>query len=92
MKKLSQEKYETLQKLSQEKYETLQVEPSTTYPLLRRLEKRGMLEGEWITSKGKKRRQYYVTRKGKRILRRMAGSWQTLNEQLGLLLKEADLI
>ena len=84
--------YDIMKKLSQEKYETLQVEPSTTYPLLRRLEKRGMLEGEWITSKGKKRRQYYVTRNGKRILRRMAGSWQTLNEQLGLLLKEADLI
>jgi PadR family transcriptional regulator PadR len=83
--------YDIMKKLSESEYEALQVEPSTTYPLLRRLEKRGMLEGRWVESSGKRRRLYYVTREGRMVLRRMVLSWDTLNEQLSRLLKEAGL-
>jgi DNA-binding PadR family transcriptional regulator len=83
--------YDIMKKLSSEKYDALQVEPSTTYPLLRRLEKRGMLEGKWVESSGKGKRLYYMTRKGKMILKRMVSSWDSLNAQLVLLLKEAGL-
>jgi PadR family transcriptional regulator PadR len=83
--------YDIMKKLSQEDYDALQLEPSTTYPLLRRLEKRGILEGRWSDSSGKRRRLYYVTREGRRILRRMVKSWQSLNDQLMLLIKEAGL-
>ena len=81
--------YDIMKKLSQEPYESLQLEPSTTYPLLRRLEKRGILEGRWSDASGKRRRLYYVTRDGRRILRRMVKSWQSLNDQLTQLIKEA---
>ena len=83
--------YDIMKKLGQEKYDALQLEPSTTYPLLRRLEKRGILEGRWSDTSGKRRRLYYVTRDGRRILRRMVKSWQSLNDQLMLLTKEAGL-
>lgn len=83
--------YDIMKKLGQEKYDALQLEPSTTYPLLRRLEKRGILEGRWSDTSGKRRRLYYVTRNGRRILRRMVKSWQSLNDQLMLLTKEAGL-
>jgi PadR family transcriptional regulator PadR len=83
--------YDIMKKLSQEEYDALQLEPSTTYPLLRRLEKRGILEGRWSDTSGKRRRLYYVTRDGRRILRRMVKSWQSLNDQLMLLTKEAGL-
>jgi PadR family transcriptional regulator PadR len=83
--------YDIMKKLGQEEYDALQLEPSTTYPLLRRLEKRGILEGRWSDSSGKRRRLYYVTRDGRRILRRMVKSWQSLNDQLMLLTKEAGL-
>jgi len=83
--------YDIMKKLSQESYEGLQVEPSTTYPLLRRLEKRGILEGRWSDASGKRRRLYYVTRDGRRILRRMIKSWEGLNEQLAQLISEAGL-
>ena len=83
--------YDIMKKLSESEYEALQVEPSTTYPLLRRLEKRGMLEGKWVDSSGKRRRLYYVTREGRMVLRRMVKSWESLNEQLSRLLKEAGL-
>ena len=83
--------YDIMKKLAQEKYDALQLEPSTTYPLLRRLEKRGILEGRWSDASGKRRRLYYVTKDGRRILRRMVKSWQSLNDQLMLLTKEAGL-
>ena len=83
--------YDIMKKLGQEKYDALQLEPSTTYPLLRRLEKRGILEGRWSDTSGKRRRLYYVTRDGRRILWRMVKSWQSLNDQLMLLTKEAGL-
>ena len=83
--------YDIMKKLSESEYEALQVEPSTTYPLLRRLEKRGMLEGRWVESSGKRRRLYYVTREGRMVLRRMVKSWESLNEQLFQLLQEAGL-
>jgi PadR family transcriptional regulator PadR len=83
--------YDIMKRLSQDEYEGLQVEPSTTYPLLRRLEKRGILEGRWSDASGKRRRLYYVTRDGRRILRRMVKSWEGLNEQLTQLISEAGL-
>ena len=83
--------YDIMKKLGQEKYEALQLEPSTTYPLLRRLEKRGILEGRWSDASGKRRRLYYVTRDGRRILRRMVKSWQSLNNQLMQLTNEAGM-
>lgn len=83
--------YDIMKKLSEQEFESLQVEPSTTYPLLRRLERRGILEGRWSDASGKRRRLYYVTREGRRILRRMAESWKSLNSQVILLLEEAGL-
>jgi DNA-binding PadR family transcriptional regulator len=83
--------YDIIKKLSEEEFESLQVEPSTTYPLLRRLEKRGMLEGRWSDASGKRRRLYYVTRDGRRILNRMVESWRSLNSQLKQLVEEAGL-
>ncbi len=83
--------YDIMKKLGQEEYDALQLEPSTTYPLLRRLEKRGILEGRWSDASGKRRRLYYVTRDGRRILRRMVKSWQSLNNQLMKLTNEAGL-
>ncbi|MHA2026368.1 MAG: PadR family transcriptional regulator [Candidatus Thorarchaeota archaeon] len=83
--------YDIMKKLGHEDYDSLQLEPSTTYPLLRRLEKRGILEGRWSDASGKRRRLYYVTRDGRRILRRMVKSWQNLNNQLMQLTDEAGL-
>lgn len=83
--------YDIMRKLSEEKYSALQVEPSTTYPLLRRLEKRGMLEGRWDDSSGKRKKFYYITRQGRMVLKRMVENWKTLNDQIMLLVEEAGL-
>lgn len=83
--------YNIMKRLSQEEYTALQVEPSTTYPLLRRLEKRGILEGKWSETSGKRRRLYFVTQEGRTVLQRMVKSWLNLNNQLSRLLEEAGL-
>ncbi len=83
--------YDIMKKLGQEQYVALQVEPSTTYPLLRRLEARGILEGKWSDASGKRRRLYYVTREGRIISRQMVKAWRSLNDQLMQLVKEAGL-
>jgi PadR family transcriptional regulator PadR len=84
--------YDIMKKLSEPMYHALQVEPSTTYPLLRRLEKRGMLEGHTQVEDGRERRHYFITREGRLYLDRMVESWQDLNSQLAELLREADLL
>jgi len=84
--------YNIMKRLNRKEYDNLQVEPSTIYPLLRRLEQRGMLEAEWSEAEGKRKRLYFVTREGKEMLRKMSNTWLDLTEQLTRLLKEADLI
>ena len=84
--------YDIMKTLGQEEYEALQVEPSTIYPLLRRLEARGILEGKWSDTSAKRRRLYYITRGGRLILRQMVKSWRNLNDQLMKLVKEAGLV
>jgi PadR family transcriptional regulator PadR len=83
--------YDIMKKLGQEEYMALQVEPSTIYPLLRRLEDRRILEGKWSDTSGKRRRLYYITKGGRLILRQMVTAWRTLNDQLMQLVKEAGL-
>lgn len=84
--------YNIMKRLGQKEYNSLQVEPSTTYPLLRRLEQRGMLEAEWSHAEGKKKRMYFLTREGRDLLRMMTVAWLDLTKQLTRLLEEADLI
>ena len=83
--------YNIMKRLNRKEYDNLQVEPSTIYPLLRRLEQRGMLEAEWSEAEGKRKRLYFVTREGKEMLRKMSKTWLDLTGQLTRLLKEADL-
>jgi len=84
--------YNIMKRLNRKEYDNLQVEPSTIYPLLRRLEQRGMLEAEWSEAEGKRKRLYFLTKQGKEMLRKMSKTWLDLTEQLTRLLKEADLI
>ena len=43
--------------------------PSTLYPELKHLEKRGLITSSWEIAVGKARRKYRITRKGQSLLR-----------------------
>ena len=49
----------------------LNVNPNTMYPLLRRLEARGLIEGQWEHPERRSRRFYSLTRKGRAEYKRL---------------------
>jgi PadR family transcriptional regulator len=49
----------------------LHINPNTMYPLLRQLESRGLLEGEWEHPERRSRRYYSLTAEGRKEYRRL---------------------
>ena len=63
------------------------IEEGTLYPLLRRLETQGLLQSEWKIEDGPPRRYYSLNEDGRKLLERLTGSWQSMNDAMGRLLK-----
>ncbi len=62
------------------------IEEGTLYPLLRRLESQGVLTSEWRTDAGAPRRYYLLSPAGRRLLKELTETWQTLNQSMERLL------
>jgi transcriptional regulator len=46
------------------------------YPLLYRIENRGLISGRWVEKAGQRRRRYYqLTAQGKKVLKEQRSSW-----------------
>jgi PadR family transcriptional regulator, regulatory protein PadR len=55
----------------------LQFRIASLYPMLCRLEDRGMIAGRWVEKPGERRRRYYrLTAKGKRLLKEQRATWK----------------
>jgi PadR family transcriptional regulator PadR len=48
----------------------------TVYPVLHRLEAEGLLDSEWSTAAGRRRRVYRLTRRGRAALSEQEGEWR----------------
>ena len=49
---------------------------ASLYPLLYRLEQRGLIEGKWVEKAGQRRRRYYkLTTPGRQALKQQRGMW-----------------
>src|SRR5579863_5997421 len=56
------------------------------YPLLYRLEARGLIEGRWVEKAGQRRRRYYkLTTKGKKMLETQRSTWTNLVNAIRLI-------
>lgn len=64
------------------------IEEGTLYPLLRRLEAQGLLKSEWKIEDGPPRRYYALNADGRKLLKKLAESWQGMNDTMTRLLKE----
>ena len=64
------------------------VDAGTLYPLLRRLEKQGVLESTWDTSESRPRKYYTRSDKGNRLYERLRTEWHETNQIVTGLLKE----
>ena len=67
--------YSLMQVLSQA---GLDVEEGTLYPLLRRLEKRELLQSEWQVGESRPRRYYVISPLGKAVLAELVDEWETI--------------
>jgi transcriptional regulator len=57
---------------------------ASLYPLLYRLEKRGVIAGRWVEKAGQRRRRYYrLTPEGRKVLAAERRSWRAFVEAIG---------
>ncbi len=64
----------------------LTVEQNTLYPLLRRIEKQGLLESLWQVEGNRPRRYYQISELGRQVRTELTEEWQTLNSTMSKLL------
>jgi len=64
------------------------LEENTLYPLLRRLEKKGLVHGEWDVSENRPRKFYVISDEGRAVRQRLLEIWRRQREILNQLLKE----
>ena len=70
----------------------IDIEQNTLYPLLRRLERQGLLESSWDTAESRPRKYYLRTRAGTSVMQRLAGEWKSLNIAIEKMISEEESI
>jgi len=68
----------------------IDVDGNTLYPLLRRLERQGLLTSAWTTDEARPRKYYRVSPSGERVRERLAAEWAALDGSIKTLLQETD--
>ncbi len=57
---------------------------ASLYPLLYRLEQRGLIAGTWVEKPGQRRRRFYrLTMKGRKVLEQQKKSWSAVTQAIG---------
>lgn len=68
--------FEILEWISNATGGSLAIEEGALYPALHRLERRGLLEGDWgVSEKGRRAKYYEITPKGRKALKRQESEW-----------------
>ncbi|HEY4491919.1 MAG TPA: PadR family transcriptional regulator [Acidobacteriota bacterium] len=65
---------------------TLKFHVASLYPLLYRLEKRGLIHGRWVEKAGQRRRRYYrLTSEGRKMLKEQRSVWKDFANAMNLI-------
>ena len=73
-----------IQRLSRD---VLQVEEGSLYPALQRLEQRGLIDNEWLTTENNRRAKYYrLTTAGRRAVNAETAQWKRYVKAVELIL------
>jgi transcriptional regulator len=68
--------YEIATRIARRSKGALSFNAASLYPVLYRLERRGLISGRWVEKAGQKRRRYYqLTTQGRKALAAQRGSW-----------------
>jgi PadR family transcriptional regulator PadR len=65
----------------------LEIDEGTLYPLLRRLEKQGLLGSEWRFDDKRKKRYYRISDLGDEVLTILINEWRSLNASIDNILE-----
>ncbi len=69
--------YEISQQIQRQSAGVLSYHAASLYPLLYRLQNRGLIEGRWVEKAGQRRRRYYkLTETGKKMLHQKRDTWR----------------
>jgi transcriptional regulator len=75
--------YEIAQLIDQRSGGEIRFQVPSLYPLLYRLERRGLVEGRWVEKAGERRRRFYrLTAAGRSALGAQRRGWKSLFEAL----------
>jgi DNA-binding PadR family transcriptional regulator len=66
----------------------LQIDQNTLYPLLRRLDKQGLLESTWEVIEPRPRKYYQLNTLGKSVLKDLYEAFESNNDVISKLMKE----
>jgi PadR family transcriptional regulator PadR len=66
------------------------IEPGTLYPLLRRLEKQGLLESKWDTNEARPRKYYLLSAVGQEVYQKLIEEWKQVVASLNGLIGGED--
>jgi PadR family transcriptional regulator PadR len=65
----------------------LEIDEGTLYPLIRRLEKQGVLTSEWRFDDKRKKRYYRISDLGDQVLTLLTNEWRSLNASIDSILE-----
>jgi PadR family transcriptional regulator, regulatory protein PadR len=68
----------------------IEVSGDTLYPLLRRLERQGLLSSEWNTDESRPRKFYETTTDGAALLDALLGEWRGLDRAIDAITRTPD--
>jgi PadR family transcriptional regulator, regulatory protein PadR len=75
--------YEIAKLIDQRSEGVLRFHVASLYPLLYRLEKRGLIQGRWVEKAGQRRRRFYkLTAAGQKILAEQRQTWKDFFDAL----------
>jgi PadR family transcriptional regulator PadR len=66
----------------------LDIDEGTLYPLVRRLEKQGLLSSEWRAEDKRRKRYYRLSALGGEVLASLLVEWRSLNETIDRIVQE----
>jgi len=68
--------YEIAQQIEARSHGTVSFHVASLYPILYRLERRGLIAGRWVEKAGQRRRRYYaLTAAGRKVLAERRRNW-----------------
>ncbi|MGH9858260.1 MAG: PadR family transcriptional regulator [Acidobacteriota bacterium] len=81
--------YEISKLIEERSAGALRFHVASLYPLLYRLEKRGLIQGRWVEKAGQRRRRYYrLTAEGRRMLKEQRSLWRDFVNAMNLITGE----